>query len=103
VTIYEEHSGRATVKIFMPNDYVELIGHEFEHLLEQIEGLDLAALAEMSRQARRHEDGAFETVRALDAGRKVKAEYSRAKSSNYPAVEPCSARRVPHATGGILF
>jgi hypothetical protein len=68
--------------------WVELIGHEFEHVLEQIEEVNLAALAaEKSGQAQRHDDGAFETARALDAGRRVKAEYRRAKSADDAAEE----------------
>ncbi len=84
LTIVNKQSGLATIKIYMPNDFVELIGHEFEHVLEQIEGVNLARLvAENNGQAQSPESGVFETVRALKAGRKVKAEYSRAKSSGF--------------------
>lgn len=50
----------------------EWIGHEFEHVLEALEGEDLRALA--SRQARGvwpSVDGMIETARAFDAGRAV--------------------------------
>lgn len=56
---------------------VELVGHEFEHLLEQVEGLNLRRLArlegsgvwEVERQL-------FETDRAITAGRLI-ADESR--------------------------
>lgn len=82
LTVVNKPSGLATVEIYNPQAFVELIGHEFEHVLEQIEGVNLAALTEEKRdQAYRHADGAFETVRALDVGRKVRAEYNRPKRS----------------------
>jgi hypothetical protein len=88
LTVVNKQTGIAKVEIFLPDDWVELIGHEFEHVLEQIEEVNLAALvAEKSGQARRHDDGAFETARALNAGRRVKAEYRRAKSADDAAEE----------------
>lgn len=88
LTFVSKQTGMARVEIFLPDDWVELVGHEFEHVLEQIEEVNLAALvAEKNGQARRHDDGAFETVRALNAGRRVKAEYRRAKSADDAAEE----------------
>jgi hypothetical protein len=64
----QEEGGRR-VEIFLPDDWVELIGHEFEHVLEQVEGVDLAALvAEKDGQAHRHADGAV----VVDNGQGVK-------------------------------
>lgn len=51
------------------------IAHEFEHILEQLDGQDLPVLAR--RQARgvwRSVDGMIETTRATDAGRRVLGE-----------------------------
>jgi hypothetical protein len=66
----------AEVDLYVPLDPVEIVAHEFEHLVEQIQGTDLH---ELSRQrgsgvieVRRNE---FETQRAVDAGRRVLAEY----------------------------
>jgi hypothetical protein len=57
---------------------IELIGHEFEHLLEQIEGLDLKRLAGVKGSGVRALEGrVFETDRAQAAGRLVAAEASR--------------------------
>ena len=59
-----------------PNLYVELIGHEFEHILEQIEGVDLRALASKPKsKVYRLYSGSFETDRALRAGHTVAYEY----------------------------
>ena len=63
-----------------PGDYIEMIGHEFEHALEQAEGIDLVAMA-----ARKHPtayitaSGAFETARAISAGRTVAREFRERK------------------------
>jgi len=66
-----------TIKLVSSGDYFEMIAHEFEHVLEQLEGLDLVALAEQrGDRAHRNELG-FETRRALEAGRKVRNEYLR--------------------------
>lgn len=63
----------------------ELVGHEFEHLLEQIEGLDLRKLARVKGSGVHEvEGGVFETDRAQGAGRVV-------------AVEVSSHRRAPAA------
>ncbi len=87
-TFVNRRTGMAKVEIFLPDDWVELIGHEFEHVLEQVEGVNLAALvAEKGGQAHRHADGAFETERALNAGRRVRAEYRHAKIADDAARE----------------
>ncbi len=66
----------ATVRIFNLSDLVELIGHEFEHVLEHLEGLDLRAATVQKRPAAyRTADGFFETRRAIKAGQQVYIEY----------------------------
>ena len=68
-------SGRidASIEIRTSSDLSELLGHEFEHVIEQLDGIDLAQL-QASGEARRIENGAFETRRAIDAGHRVSAE-----------------------------
>jgi hypothetical protein len=57
-------------------NYVELLGHEFEHALEQAEGLDLKALAATSGdRVYQLEDGSFETQRARRVGLTVAREF----------------------------
>ena len=68
---------RADVHLPVSSHLTELVAHEFEHVIEQIEGLNLRKLArakgsgvhEMDRQV-------FETDRAQAAGRVVAAEAS---------------------------
>lgn len=60
---------RASIEIPVSADFAELLAHELEHVIEQIEGVNLRRLA-------RHRDSGvwevapnvFETVRAIDAG-----------------------------------
>jgi len=57
----------------------ELIGHEFEHIVEQIEGVDLSALADIRGSGvHRVDKGLFETDRAQKTGQAV-ANEARAK------------------------
>lgn len=78
-TVVRYHAGliEITIKIVAPSrNYVELIAHEFEHAIEQVEGLDLRALARTKGSlVYRLEDGSFETERAKQAGRRVTHEF----------------------------
>jgi hypothetical protein len=60
-----------------PTEYAELLGHEFEHILEQIDLVDLSALAQQGG-ASRFWDGAYETERARSAGAAVAEEAATA-------------------------
>ena len=69
---------RAYVHLPPTSGLIELVAHEFEHLLEQIEGLDLKRLARVKGSGVHESDGqVFETDRAQAAGRVVAAEMSR--------------------------
>jgi Tol biopolymer transport system component len=63
----------AHVYITRFHDPAELIAHEFEHVLEQLDGIDLTAHLETGNVWRR-EDGAMETLRATEVGRRVARE-----------------------------
>jgi hypothetical protein len=69
----------AEVDLYVPIDVVEIVAHEFEHLVEQIQGTDLRKLSRVRgsgvTEVRR---GEFETERAVEAGRRVHDECSRA-------------------------
>ena len=58
-------------------EYAEMLAHEFEHILEQIEGQDLGPGG--SGGGIRLADGAFETERARRAGREAAAEVEGAR------------------------
>jgi hypothetical protein len=74
----------ATVRIFNQSDMVELIAHEFEHILEQIEGLDLQSSAVQKQLAAyQTADGFYETQRAIRAGRRVYVEFRGARSAKH--------------------
>lgn len=70
----------ALVRVSTSADRIELIAHEFEHILEQLDDVDLRVMAA------RHASGVhiaagfggFETDRAIAAGRRVAAEVKSA-------------------------
>ena len=55
-------------------EYGELLGHEFEHIVEQIDDVDLVDLADKGTGVTQLGNGAYETKRARKAGRTVGAE-----------------------------
>jgi hypothetical protein len=63
----------ADIEIRSSTELLELLGHEFEHLIEKLDGVDLLALVRRG-EARRLPDGAFETTRAIRAGQRVSRE-----------------------------
>ena len=85
VSRYAHGAIRATIEVPGATDLTELLPHEFEHVIEQLDGLDLPALAQ------RHEGGVvevrrgvFETARARTAGLQV---YREVYADTDPAVE----------------
>jgi hypothetical protein len=65
----------AEIEIRSAAALTELLAHEFEHLIEQLDGVDLHALAREGG-AHRLADGAFETARAIAAGHQVAGEVA---------------------------
>jgi hypothetical protein len=63
----------AAIEIRSALELTELLAHEFEHLIEQLDGVDLKALSREG-EAHRLADGAFETDRAIAAGQQVAGE-----------------------------
>ena len=76
MTRYQAGALRADVRIAFGQDYRELIAHEFEHIIEQLDGVDLRAEAEHGR-AWVVDANVFETRRASEAGRRVRHECDR--------------------------
>ena len=68
----------ATVSVTPTDRPAELIAHEFEHVLEQLDGVDLMALSRVRRSGVRECDcghiDAFETTRAIKTGLRVSQE-----------------------------
>ena len=83
-TVVERDQGvvvAAHVFLLPSPDAVELIAHEIEHVLEQLDGVDLQAQVGSGNVWKR-EDGAFETRRATEAGLRVPREMrERSKAS----------------------
>ena len=69
----------AQVQRGVRTDPVEWIAHEIEHIVEQLEGLSLPALAAVNDGAWLSGEKTFETRRAIDAGRAVVDEMMRAR------------------------
>ena len=62
------------VELRQPARYVEAIAHELEHVLEQVEGTDLARLARQRVDGVVDLGGQYETARAQSVGRTVARE-----------------------------
>jgi len=93
--------GRLDVLVEIPilGDYAELLPHEFEHVLEQIAGMDLPALARAGTPGIfRLRDGAYETARARAAGLAAAAEV-RGDTDQAVAAAARGVARVTQAIG----
>ena len=64
----------ALVRVRVGASSVELIAHELEHVLERIEGINYLMASRRGSSTRLLPGGAFETKRAIDAGRRVARE-----------------------------
>jgi hypothetical protein len=70
----------ANVSLFLDRDLVELIAHEFEHIIEQIDGVDLPRYSKQGLTGVTPGSGEhFETARAIAVGRRVAAEYATSR------------------------
>jgi hypothetical protein len=69
------HDELIAVEVFLQlsANAAELIAHEIEHVIEQLDGVDLEAQLGSGNVWKR-EDGAFETRRAIEVGRRVGRE-----------------------------
>jgi hypothetical protein len=64
----------ASVVISGFGDPTEWLAHELEHVIEQIEGVNLARLTQAGQGAWHSVEGSFETIRAIRAGHTVRHE-----------------------------
>ena len=76
------HSGvlLAFISIHRVSDKAELIAHEVEHVLEQVEGVQLAQLVKKGGEAW-NTGASFETRRAIRAGRQVATEMMQSDAN----------------------
>jgi Tol biopolymer transport system component len=85
----------AVIHVGPAPEATELIAHELEHVLEQLDGVDLPARA-ASGAAWKTSDGAYETRRAIETGRRV----AREAAESGPVVASVSGSRGE--AGGFL-
>ncbi len=79
-------------------DPVELIAHEIEHVVEQLDEIDLGVYVGSGNVWKR-EDGAFETRRAIEVGRRVAHDVSTAQvPKSHNAQEDLSKRPLRAVT-----
>lgn len=86
---YDTGALRADVRLHFGEDYIELLAHEFEHVLEQVDQISLAQEVSAKR-AWTTATGAFETLRAWEVGLRARQECDGLTAE---AVE--AGRRVP--------
>ena len=80
----------ASVTIPVPlttTEYAEFFGHEFEHIIEQIDRVDLEALTRARAGASRLSDGAYETTRARRVGLRIAGESDRPRPVVTPSLQ----------------
>jgi hypothetical protein len=70
---YDTGALRAEIVLLFGQDYVELLAHEFEHVLEQVDQVSLPHEV-TARRAWVTGTGAFETIRAWEIGVRTRQE-----------------------------
>lgn len=66
----------AVVEVNIDSDLVELIAHEFEHVVEQLDGVDLVRLSQQGLDGvMEGSSDRYETARAVATGKRVAREY----------------------------
>lgn len=73
-------AAHALIRLVADSRLPELVGHEFEHVLEQLEGWSLRTLAHTDAGVSRNKDGCYETERARATGRQIFDEYLAARA-----------------------
>jgi hypothetical protein len=80
ITLEENNRLLAAVEINPLGDFTELLAHELEHIIEQLDGIDLQARASVARSGVWScVDGTFETSRAVRVGTLVATEVRRGR------------------------
>src|SRR5262249_52805761 len=67
----------ATVEVFIGAELTQMLAHELEHVIEQIDGVDLRRLAQQGLDGvRKSGEELYETARAVAAGKRVASEVA---------------------------
>ena len=86
----------AAVDIAAYGDPAEWVAHEFEHLIEQLDGVDLHDLERRGQGAWKSGNQMFETERAVSVGRRVLREM-REPAISARLGEPARRRSPPRS------
>jgi hypothetical protein len=75
-TVYRYEWGAMVVdtRLYSTRDIIDVVAHELEHVCEQIEGLDIRALAHRRHSGVYSSGSHYETQRAVLTGRQVASE-----------------------------
>ena len=83
--VHRYEYGLIVAEVELPfGEDVELLAHEFEHVREQVEGVNLRRIAQDHTAGVRDLGYGFETERAYDVGRRVAQEWSRYLKATTP-------------------
>jgi hypothetical protein len=77
---YEFGAVRIDTRLYTAEDVVDVIAHELEHVCEQMEGIDVRALAHQRGSGVSDVGGHYETKRAVMAGHQVAEEATGVKA-----------------------
>ena len=99
ITRYEHGALFAEIRLPICVNQIEMLAHELEHVLEQMEGVNLKLLsASRAGGVSRLSDGSFETARAEAAGRAAAEEVEGAEAArnqrNRTVSNPSPLRKV---------
>ena len=99
ITRFQAGALSADVRITFGQDYRELIAHEFEHIIEQLDGVSLRAEAASGRAWLIY-GNVFETRRASQVGAQVRRECQLSEA--HAAVAGCGDAHCPQPPGCLL-
>jgi hypothetical protein len=91
-TVRRSPFGRLDARIDLtrvPGQYAEWLGHELEHVIEHLDGVNIQQQARGNDEARELRPGLFETRRATKIGWRVADEF---KARRPPIVETTASR-----------
>jgi hypothetical protein len=100
--IHREKAGAwlASVEVFVDSELVQMLAHEFEHVIEQIDGVDLPRLEQQGLAGVVAGSEHYETARAVATGQRVAWEFlhrnTQARAAETP-MPPAAQTSTVHA------
>jgi hypothetical protein len=93
IATFPDGTTRVSIDVPVSRDLPELMAHEFEHVIEHIDGIRQRAAAPASRGLIQVGGDAYESKRAIVAGRAAAMEVDRFKASTIAHTPPPLIRR----------